>query len=63
MRQQATSDGPVLTTKRELTDFKKAAREYLKQASASPKKARQTLVRLGISTATGDLTKNYREKS
>lgn len=61
MKRQATSGGAVLTTKQELRDFKKAAREYLKEASASPKKARQTLVRLGISTATGELTKNYKK--
>lgn len=43
-----------------LERFKKAAREYTKEATTSPAKARNTLVRVGIITKSGQVSKKYR---
>lgn len=40
--------------------FSRAAREYIRSATASRKKARAALVKLGTHTKKGNLTKNYK---
>lgn len=40
--------------------FSRAAREYVRNATATRKKAQAALVKLGTHTKKGNLTKNYR---
>lgn len=58
MKSQAAS-GPVLSTKQEVEEFERAAKRYLKRNAKSQKTARAALVRMGIVTAKGKLTKPY----
>ena len=46
-------------TQKDADRFKTSARTYTKDATVSKDKARETLVRLGIYTRAGNLTKNY----
>jgi hypothetical protein len=41
-------------------DFRKAAKDFTKRATASPEAARAVLVKEGILTKSGKLSKNYR---
>lgn len=62
MPKAKTFDGVMseFSDKNALERFKKAAREYTKEATTSPAKARNTLVRVGIITKSGQISKKYR---
>lgn len=47
-------------SRREVEEFRRAAREYTEDATASREAARAELVRLGIYTASGELSDNYK---
>jgi hypothetical protein len=51
---------PEFSDQRALERFKKAAAEYTRNATTSRKKARNTLVRLGIITKSGKISTKYR---
>lgn len=52
----------ALSSSGEVDRFSKAAKTFERDATESREKARQTLVGLGIHTASGKLTKHYRSK-
>ena len=62
MPRKIAANGAVATvhTQKDVERFEKAAEAYGRKATASKKKARETLVALGIYTKSGRLTKNYR---
>ena len=47
-------------TQMDADKFKKSAKKYTKEVTASKKKARDKLISLGIYTRTGRLSKEYR---
>ena len=47
-------------TQEDVDKFKKSADQYTKKATSSKKKARETLISLGIYTKSGRLSKNYK---
>jgi hypothetical protein len=49
----------AFSTKKEINDFKKAAKKFSDGATTSRQKARDALVDLGIYTKTGKLTSAY----
>jgi hypothetical protein len=49
-----------INTRQGAEEFRKAADEFTASATKSKKAARDTLVKLGIHTKTGRLTKNYK---
>ncbi len=51
---------PEFSDKIALARFRKAAEDYIKKATASRESARETLVRLGIATKSGNLTSKYK---
>ena len=50
----------ALTTNKAAAEFRKAAADYTRKATVSKAAARQALIGLGIYTASGKLTKNYK---
>lgn len=58
MKKSAAASSP-LTTK-DVAHFKRSADSFVRAATKSRTKARETLVAMGIITKSGKLTKNYK---
>ena len=51
---------PTTMSEEDVDRFKKSAKTYAGKVTASQQSARRALINIGISTATGKLTKRYR---
>lgn len=60
MSKQGATTTTTVNTKRDATNFRKAAKAYVANAGRSQQSARTTLVRLGTHTKSGRVAKNYK---
>jgi hypothetical protein len=56
----AATTRATIDTPKDVLRFRKAAKVYVREATTSKKSAHRELMSLGIYTAKGNLTKNYK---